>query len=344
MQQKIDVRGHWEQRWHPLRQEWIVYAAHRNARPWLGLTEEHQSNTPAYDPECYLCPRNKRHNGKINPDYKDTFIFDNDHPVVGDGAPDVSISDDPLFRKRRASGIARVVCYDPRHNITLTDMSFPEATAVFLALRTQMQEFRQNPEIQFVLIFENKGEIVGTSNQHPHCQIYATNFTFKNIEQELAASEAYRHDHRGNIFQSILDFEQKDGARIIAENEHAIAFVPFFAQYAYEVWIFPKKRHATLATQSDEELAGLVAAYQHVTRRYDRLFNMPFPYVMPFYQAPVDDRDYGDYHMHLVLLPPLRQPGIKKFLAGPEIGGGNFMADTIPEEKAAELQKIILED
>lgn len=342
MNSKPKNAGHWEQRWHPLRQEWVVYAAHRNARPWLGETAKKHAEIPAYDPTCYLCPGNKRISGVSNPKYKDVFIFDNDHPVVGMDAPDIQEFSHPLFKRKSASGIARVVCYDPRHNVTLTDISQDSATRVFMALREQMREFMHNPAIDFVLIFENKGEITGTSNPHPHCQIYATNFTFKYIEQELQAANAYRAEHRKNIFEAILTFEQDDGRRIIAENENAIAYVPYFARYAYEAWIFPKQRHATLATMQDSELADLAAVFQNVTRRYDLLFGNSFPYVMAFYQAPVDGGEYSDYHLHLVLLPPLRQSGIKKFLAGPEIGGGNFMADTMPEEKAAELQQVDL--
>ena len=319
-----------------------MYSAHRNARPWHGVSETGAAPVPDYAPECYLCPGNPRSGGAVNPHYDGIFIFDNDHPVVSEKAPHrlPPTGHPDLYLRRPASGIARVVCYDPRHNVTLSDIAPKKVARVFLAWREQMQEFIRNPGIRFVLIFENKGEMTGTSSSHPHCQIYATNFTFKNIEQELRAAADYRREQNRNLFADIIAAEQEDARRIVAENEHAVAFVPFFARYAYEAWIFPKKRHATLASMADEELHGLAAVFRELTRRYDLLFRMSFPYVMAVHQAPVHGGNYSDYHLHLVLLPPLRQPGIRKFLAGPEIGGGNFMADTMPEDKAAELRAI----
>ncbi|RJP33349.1 MAG: galactose-1-phosphate uridylyltransferase [Candidatus Omnitrophota bacterium] len=332
----------WEQRWHPLWREWIVYAAHRNFRPWNGEGAPSPSDAPAYVPDCYLCPGNARIHGHRNPDYNDVFIFDNDHPVVGMDAPIIAPVQasvhDGLYTRRRADGIARVVCYDSRHNVSLAQIPCEKVARVFLAWREQMREFQAIPAIKFVLIFENKGEVVGVSNPHPHCQIYATNFTFMHVERELAAAADYRRETGRNLFAAVIAAEQTDSIRIIAENEGAVAFVPFFARYAYEILVFPKQRHSTLITMADEELYHLADAFQQVIRRYDLLFGFSFPYVMSILQAPVDGGDYSDYHLHLSMQPPLRLPGLKKFLAGPEIGGGNFMADTMPEEKALELK------
>jgi len=158
---------------------------------------------------------------------------------------------------------------------------------------------------------------------------------------ELDAVEAFKRETKGDLFTKILDSESK-GPRVVADNSEVFAFVPFFARWAYEVWIFPKKRHATLSTMSDRELGGLCGAFQEVTRRYDLLYDMVFPYVMNLVQAPLKGGPYPDYHLHLVLQPPFRRPGLQKFMAGAEIGGGNFTADTLPEEKAAELQAVDL--
>jgi len=152
----------------------------------------------------------------------------------------------------------------------------------------------------------------------------------------------HHQQQRKNLFEEIIALEQNDGIRIIAENENAIAFIPFFARYAYEVMIFPKKSHASLITVSEEELVDLASVFQQVIRKMDMNFNMSFPYVMSVMQSPVDGGDYRHFRMHFWLQPPYRQPGLIKYLAGPEIGGGNFMADTIPEEKAAELRTIDL--
>jgi UDPglucose--hexose-1-phosphate uridylyltransferase len=339
----------WEKRWHPLRQEWVVYAAHRNSRPWTtGASMQEKRTVPEYDATCYLCPGNKRIHGGQNPDYTDIFIFDNDHPVVGRQSPEIplsrQISGNGLYKRAKAEGIARVVCYDPRHNVSLAEVDTTQVAHVFIAWRSQMQEFYDNPAISHVLIFENKGELSGVSNPHPHCQIYATDFVFKHIEQHLQAARLYKTEAGRNIFAQIIENEQQEALRIVAENSGAIAFIPFFARYAYEIMIFPKKRHATLITMPDAELYDLAAVFQEVIRRYDALFEMSFPYVMSVQQAPVDGNSYPEYHLHLSILPPLRQPGLIKFLAGPEIGGGNFMADTMPEEKAAALRNVVLPD
>ncbi len=335
--------GQWEKRWHPLRREWVVYAAHRNNRPWNFEIKNSSTTAPAFDPGCYLCPGNARISGKRNPDPYDVFIFENDHPVVGLQAPVIPEEfQTGLYRKQSATGIAKVVCYDPRHNVTLNDVSTEQVAKVFRALRDEMVFFAAHPAIKAVLIFENKGEVVGVSNPHPHCQIYATDFTFNNVKREMEAVEAYRNETGSNLFAAIIAAEQRDGLRIIAENEHAIGFIPFFARFAYETYVFPKKRHATLITMSDEELYGLAAVFQTITRKFDANFQSSFPYILAFDQAPVDGNDYPEYHLHLNICPPYRQPGLQKFLAGPETGADTFMADTIPEEKAAELRKINL--
>lgn len=345
MQEKIPY-GHWEKRWHPLRREWVVYAAHRNTRPWNFEKKESKIIAPEYDPGCYLCPRNKRISGIQNPDYNDVFVFENDHPVVGLNAPSIPVElqslHDGLYKKSEAGGIAKVVCYDPRHNVTLNDISVEEVAGVFKALRSEMNFFLQHEKIKSVLIFENKGEIVGVSNPHPHCQIYAVDFVIHVVRKEMEAAAEYKNENGRNIFSDIIEAEKKDDIRIIAENKGAIAFIPFFARFAYETYVFPKNRHATLVTMSDQELYDFAEVFQTVTKKYDANFQSSFPYIMVFAQAPVDGNEYPDYHMHLIICPPLRQPGLMKFLAGPETGADTFMADTMPEEKAAELRRIKL--
>ncbi len=341
MNQK-DFTGKWEKRWHPLRAEWVVYSAHRNSRPWQGADLIKTTSVPSFDPSCYLCPGSKRISGLINPAYSDVFIFENDHPVVGMEAPEVISSG---FHKRgRAAGIAKVVCYDPRHHVTLSQMKLDKVITVFESFQREMKGFEKDPIIKSVLIFENKGEAVGVSNPHPHCQIYAVDFSLKLVEQQIRIGQEYEDKKDKNIFEEIINNEISDGSRILAENENAIAFIPFFARYAYEVMIFPKKQHATLISLSSVELNDMVSVFHQVVRKLDMNYEINFPYVMSVMQAPVDGGDYDSFRMHLWLQPPFRQPGLIKYLAGPEIGAGNFMADTIPEEKAAELRVINLAD
>lgn len=342
---KNEFEGSWEKRWHPLREEWVVYSAHRNKRPWQGAGLIKHKVSPTYDPSCYLCPGNPRVHGTANPNYQDVFIFENDHPVVSINAPVVTLpATDSLYKKERALGIAKVVCYDPRHNITLSQMKLEKVVNVFAAFQQQMIEFDKNPDIKSVLIFENKGEAVGVSNSHPHCQIYATDFPFKLVEQQINIANKHREVYSKNVFEEIIGNEKRDGLRVLAENENAIAFIPFFARYAYEVMIFPKKNHQSLISLSPQELSDLTSAFHQVVRRMDMNFQMDFPYVMSIMQAPVDGAAYPEFRMHLWLQPPYRQPGLIKYLAGPEIGAGNFMADTMPEDKAAELLKVNLSE
>jgi UDPglucose--hexose-1-phosphate uridylyltransferase len=273
----------WEQRWHPLREEWVIIAAPRQKRPWI------------------------------------------------EPPP-------PPYRAMPASGIARVMCYSPRHDLTLAEMSVSDIERIVQAWQGQMQDLSARQFIKQILIFENKGEVVGVSNPHPHGQIYATNFVWKTFETELNAQRNYQRETGRGLFDDIIAAEQKDGRRILFEDEHTIGFVPYFARYAYEVYLAPKRRAPHLHALTDAEAQSLARGLKDITTRYDRLWNMSFPYVMPLHQAPVNSGDVRDFHAFIGFLPPLRQLGLLKYLAGPEIGGGNFLSDTSPEAKAAELR------
>jgi UDPglucose--hexose-1-phosphate uridylyltransferase len=331
----------WEERWHPLREEWIIVAAHRRDRPWSGETVGKAAPAPLqYDPGCYLCPGNARVSGRRNPPYERVHVFDNDHPCVGPDAPAVSSSPADTFRRRDARGLARVVCYSPRHDLSLAELPVDDVAHLFGVLQEQMRELRERPEVNHVLMFENKGEVVGVSNPHPHGQIYATNFVFKTIETEARVSARHLRRTGRPLFQDLLAAERADGRRILFENAYAVAFVPFFARYAYEVFVAPKATRPTVAELGETELRDFAEALQHVLVKFDNLWNMPFPYVMPLHQAPVDGGEHRGFHFHVEFHPPLRKPGLLKYLAGPEIGGGNFLSDTAPEQKAAELQAL----
>jgi len=328
----------WEERWHPLREEWVIVAAHRQDRPWHGETvAPAESELPAYVSDCYLCPGNARVSGQRNPAYTGTLVFDNDHPCVGPDAPNELISPTGLYRNQSARGIARVVCYSPQHNLTLAELAVREIENLLSVWQQQYVDLGSRPEISHVLIFENKGEAVGVSNPHPHCQIYATNFIFKTIETEARVSARHFEDTGRVLFQDILQAEQEDGRRIICENESAIAFLPYFARYAYEVFVGPKQTHASLATLSRTEVSDFASALKCLLVKLDNLWRMPFPYVLTLHQSPTDGRDTRGFHFHIEIHPPLRRPNLLKYLAGPEVGGGNFLSDTSPEEKAAEL-------
>lgn len=333
-------RGVWEERWHPLREEWVVVAAHRQNRPWSGETLEHDhGSTPDYVDDCYLCPRNERVGGLRNDDYTGIYVFDNDLPCVGPNAPS-DLADPPgIYKNRPADGIARVICYSPKHNVSLAELDTNEIENVVAAWQEQYSELSTRDAVNHVLIFENKGETVGVSNPHPHGQIYATNFVFKTIETEAKASFRHYKETKRTLIEDIIRAEQQDGRRVIFENETAIAFLPYFARYAYEVYVAPKNPRKNVSELSSGEAADFAEALKIVQVKYDNLWQMSFPYVMPLHNAPTDGGDYDGFHFHIEFHPPLRKPNLLKYLAGPEIGGGNFLSDTSPEEKAKKLRE-----
>jgi len=333
----------WEQRWHPLRREWVIVAAHRQNRPWSGKTQDGPAVLPVrYDPKCYLCPRNSRVSGNVNDDYRDVFVFDNDHPSVGQDAPrDLTAAPgNGVYQKRPADGIARVVCYHPRHDLALSQLSPAVVLKLLTCWQEQYRDLGSRAGVNHVLIFENKGEAVGVSNPHPHCQIYATNFAFKTIENEAAFSREYFDRTRRSILEDMIDAEVRDGSRIVAMRDSAVGFIPYCARYAYETFVSPRRAVKSLAELEGDELKDFAAVLSEVLVRFDNLCQLPFPYVMALHQAPTDGGDHAGFHFHVEFHPPLRKPNLLKFLAGPEIGGGSFLSDTWPEDKAAELRAV----
>ncbi len=331
----------WEQRWHPLRREWVVVSSHRNERPWHGeRVAEAPRALPAYVADCYLCPGNVRSSGQRNERYTGVYVFDNDHPCVGPAAPTELVPPPGIYRNRPAGGCARVVCFTPRHDLTLAQLTEGEVLHLLEVLQAQYRELGRRDDVRHVLVFENKGDVVGVSNPHPHCQIYATNFVFKTIELEAEAQAAHLAEHRRPLFQDILAAEEADGRRFLVRRDQAVSFIPYFARYPYETFVAPRATHASLADLTASELADFAAVLRETVIRFDNLWRMSFPYVMVWHQAPTGGGPYPGFHFHVQIHPPLRKPGLLKYLAGPEIGGGNFLNDAAPEEKAAELQAV----
>lgn len=331
----------WEERWHPLRREWVVVSSHRNDRPWQGETVAAARRTlPEYVPDCYLCPGNARVSGRRNAAYAGVYVFDNDHPCVGPAAPTDLAPAPGVYRNRPATGLSRVVCFTPRHDLTLAEMPEAEVVGLLEVLQAQYRELGARAGVRHVLMFENKGEVVGVSNPHPHCQIYATNFVFRTIEVEAEASAAHLAEHGRVLFRDIIAAEEADGRRLVVVRDGALAFVPYFARYPYETFVAPRATRASLADLDADELEELAAVLRETLVRLENLWRIPFPYVMVLHQAPTDARAYPGFHFHVEIHPPLRKPGLLKYLAGPEIGGGNFLNDAAPEEKAAELRAV----
>ncbi|HPU85095.1 MAG TPA: galactose-1-phosphate uridylyltransferase [Candidatus Latescibacteria bacterium] len=327
----------WELRWHPLRGEWVVIAAHRDTRPWKGGSVSRPPKEPEYDPTCYLCPGNTRTTGGVNPRYRTTFAFDNDFPPAGTSSP-LQSSSHGLYRAAQAYGRCRVMCFHPRHDLTLATMDVQEIRRVLSMWQREYRLLGEDPRVKHVLIFENKGEITGTSNRHPHCQAYGTTFIFSTIQREIQLAKRFFRRTGTPLYRAVIEQELEDGCRIIARRGSIIAFVPYFARYPYEVHVAPLESRPSIADLAGSEVDDLASVLKAVLVRYDNLFTMPFPYVQVLHQAPTDGTHHPEFHFHIEFYPPLRNPVTLKYLAGPEIGGGNMLSDVAPEEKAKELQ------
>lgn len=328
----------WEERWHPLREEWILFTSHRGGRPWVGDTfAPGTQKIVSYDPTCALCPGNRRIK-ETNPKYTGVFWFTNDLPCYSDESP-ATAGADPLYATQRALGTAEVLCYDPDHGKTFADLTVAQAIAVVEAYTDRYRELGARPTVNHVLIFENKGSLVGTSNPHPHCQIYASNLIYGITEREVQSSRRFHEKTKRFLLEAIVEREM-NSARVICQNEHFLACVPWFARYAYEVHVYPKQQAASLAALSPSQRQSLGRIMRAVAIRFDNLWRMPFPYVMAVHNAPTDDGDHSTYPFHIEYHPPLRKPDTMKYLAGPEIGGGTMTNESDPDEKAAELRAV----
>lgn len=328
-------------RWHPYLGEWVIIAPVTSGRPWSGVVVgPPQEDLPAFDPACYLCPGVQRAGGEVNPEYTDVFIFDNDFPSLaleyGAAANTRAHADD-----MPALGKCRVVCFSPNHNTTLPEMETSQVHTVLTALVGEFRDLSSIPVIKNVMIFENRGKVIGVSNPHPHGQIYSTDFVPRIPWTMYSNALVYRREKGACIFCTVLEEELRDDSRIICQNDHFVAYVPSFARHTYEVHIMPRRHVSFMTELTTGELASLAALYHEVLIRYDNLFRMPFPNITVFQNAPCgDDIDPEPYHFHLEFYPPLRSPDKLKYMAGFESGGGNIINPSLPRESAQALRTV----
>ena len=322
----------WELRWHPFRAEWVLFTSHRGARPWHG--DVAPDDEPAVPADNALAPLGRRL-GTTNPDYRGVFVFTNDLPVFAPDAPQVPSDEDDLYRARRAVGTAEVVCYHHDPTRTMAELDDDEVTAVVTTWRDRTAALQALDGVEHVLIFENRGAAVGTSNPHPHCQIYAGSLVYA-ISAREADVAAEHHQRTGGALLEDVVAREETGPRVVSEGDAFFACVPWFARYAYEVLVLPRKPVTSLTDLDDSSCRSLALVLRDVVRRYDALWGMRMPYVLAVHQAPVGP--HPQYPFHLELHPPLRAPGLLKYLAGPEIGGGSMTNESDPDEKARELR------
>lgn len=337
----FDLNEHSHRRFNPLTEEWLIVSPHRTKRPWQGQVEDASDSFLAeYDPECYLCPGNRRAGDKTNPDYKRVFVFDNDFAALMPDVPDGSSNTGDLIVAERERGISRVVCFSPNHGLTLGRMNVDDIKNVIDEWANQYVELGAEPFINHVQIFENRGEMMGASNPHPHCQIWASESVPNEPAKEIRSQRAYQAKHNSCLLCDYLDLEQKSGERIVFENEHFLAIVPFWAVYPFEVMVVIRDHRGSIDEFDERERSAFADILKRVTTRYDNLFLTPFPYSMGLHQKPTDAHSHEYAHFHAHFYPPLlRSATVRKFLVGFEILGSP-QRDITPETAAARLREL----
>jgi len=329
-------------RWNPLTGECVLVSPQRTQRPWQGKVEARpQDQRPSYDPGCYLCPGNKRSGGQQNPDYRNTFAFDNDFaallPVPGESADPGA---DTLLRSEPEYGRCRVVCFSPRHDLSLPEMTPAELEAVLATWTEETRTLAADPAIRYVQVFENKGELMGCSNPHPHSQIWASAHIPNEPAKELARQAEYLRGHGRPLLQDYLELELQRGVRLVAENEGWVALVPYWALWPFETLVLPRRPLRTLLDLDARDRAALADLLKRLTTRYDNLFEISFPYSMGFHQAPFDGADHPEWTLHMHFYPPLlRSATVRKFMVGYEMLGSPGR-DITPEGAAERLREM----
>ena len=338
---QFNLEDHSHRRLNPLTGEYILVSPHRSKRPWQGQVEKPvEDKRPQYDEKCFLCPGNDRIGGEKNPDYKDTFVFTNDFSALLSDTPVGGVDEDDLFKAESESGICKVICFSPRHDLTIPEMEVPAIRKVVDLWCKEYTELGGREDINYVQIFENKGSIMGCSNPHPHGQIWSS----KNVPTEPVKKgenqKAY-FDKKGTTL--LADYVAKELVkkdRIVAENDTFVALVPFWAVWPFEAMIVPKRAVSNILGLTEQEKDDFADMYKQLTVKYDNLFEVSFAYSAGIHQAPTDGKDYPEWHMHMMFYPPLlRSASVKKFMVGYEMLA-TPQRDITAEGAAARLREL----
>jgi UDPglucose--hexose-1-phosphate uridylyltransferase len=328
-------------RHNPLLDEWVLVSPHRAKRPWQGAQEKSDTAAPpAYDPTCYLCPGNTRTSGIVNPKYDHQYVFDNDFAALLPEGETGTYEEGGLLRADAETGHCRVICFSPRHDLTLPELPIAEIRKV---VDTWTEEFRTlgaDPNINYVQIFENKGQAMGASNPHPHGQMWSERTVPDLPAKEGRTQKAYFEKNGRTLLSDYLAIEEKSKTRFVVENDTWVALVPFWAVWPFETLVLPRRAVQDLTQLNDAERDGLADILQQLTIKYDNLFETSFPYSAGFHQRPTDGQDYPEWHLHMHFLPPLlRSATVKKFMVGYELMA-NAQRDITAEQAAERLRAL----
>lgn len=326
-------------RYNPLIDQWVLVSPHRANRPWSGQKEKSPfENLPAYDPGCYLCPGNTRNSGLVNDQYTTTFVFDNDFPALLLPSDETNLlnQDQRFFIAEEVPGVCRVVCFSPKHNVSLPEMTADEILPVINTWAEQTAELGQKPFIKYVQVFENKGAVMGCSQPHPHSQIWATGHVPDEPAKETEQQQQYLFTHNTCLLCDYLHQEQAETERIVLQNDSFTVVVPFWAVWPFETLLLSNAHVGSLPDLAANQRKDLADIIRRLTIKYDNLFETSFPYSMGFHGTPFDGETHPEWHFHAHFYPPLlRSASVKKFMVGFEMLG--MPQRDITAETAAEM-------
>ncbi|WP_423819301.1 UDP-glucose--hexose-1-phosphate uridylyltransferase [Salinimicrobium sp. TIG7-5_MAKvit] len=335
-----DFNTHPHKRYNILTGEWILVSPHRTKRPWQGRLEKvAEEKRPSYDADCFLCPGNKRASGDTNPEYVEPYTFRNDFSALLPGGPQEDF-EDGLLKASSETGLCRVVCFSPDHSLTLPVMETEDIIKVVQKWKEEYADLGSREDINHVMIFENKGDMMGCSNPHPHGQIWAQLSVPVEVQKKTEHQKKYWERNKRSLLGDYLEQELKLEERIVVKNEHFVALVPYWAIWPYETMIIPRRQMQHIGQLTAEEEKAYAEILKKLTIKYDNLFQTSFPYSSGIHQQPTNNSDYPEWHFHMSFYPPLlRSKTVKKFMVGYELFAGP-QRDITAEQAAATLREL----